>query len=354
MCRLSSQLMMHLNLSFQSLHNHWTYHIYQRKCNWFNMDTSPLIVLYSLIIVTCFTYNSEAFCDSTTDGSRYCLRFSGYNDSQWATCRTDAYLRKNSNGTHGCVNGSTYCFYQCMLTKYGKDEGEVNATCKCSTEGSSVSTTIYPLNTTQPTPFLGTCNRFTGPSGASQCVKLSGYNNYQWLTCRENLYIQHNSGGKYRCKNDVKYCRYSCMLEVHGKTSGDVNSTCQCSSQPKVTTRKPQPKVTTRKPSPFIGECDSFAGPSGARQCVKLQGYNQKQWVTCRTDSYIREKSNNKHKCKDVFAKYCTYHCMLEEFGKSEGDVSGICRCSASQMAIYSFAYLVVLVTSSLFVSYFI
>ena len=304
------------------------------------MDTSLLITLYSLIIVTCFTYNSEAFCDSTTNGTRHCLRFSGYNDYQWATCTTDAYIRENTNGTHVCEDGSTYCFYQCMLKKYGKGEGEVNGTCKCSTERSS--TTIYPLNTTQPTPFLGTCNRFTGPSGASQCVKLSGYNDYQWLTCRENLYIQHNSAGKYRCRNDVKYCRYSCMLEVHGKAIGDVNSTCQCS---------PQPKVTTRKPSPFIGKCDIFAGPSGARRCVKLEGYNQKQ---CRTESYIKRTSNNRYECKEFLARYCSYPCMLEKFDKDEGDVNAICRCSASQMAIYSFACLVLLVASSLFVSYFI
>jgi hypothetical protein len=94
-------------------------------------------------------------------------------------------------------------------------------------------------------------------------------------------------------------------------------------------------------------ECNAYSGPSGARQCVKLQGYNGYQWATCRTDLYIKLKSSGRSGCKNQFATYCLYQCMLSKYGKSSGDVSGSCQCSGSQKATYMFAYVVLLAAVS-------
>ena len=43
--------------------------------------------------------------------------------------------------------------------------------------------------------------------------------------------------------------------------------------------------------------CDAFSGPDGARLCVKVDGYDDYQWVTCRTDDYLRTTSGGRHRC---------------------------------------------------------
>ena len=101
-------------------------------------------------------------------------------------------------------------------------------------------------------------------------------------------------------------------------------------------------------------ECYAFSGPNGARQCVKLQGYNGYQWATCHTNLYIKLKTNGIHYCSNYFYTYCLYHCMLALYDRPSGKVYSICRCSpntASQRAMYSVPYIVLLVMSTLFVS---
>jgi hypothetical protein len=98
-------------------------------------------------------------------------------------------------------------------------------------------------------------------------------------------------------------------------------------------------------------ECNAYTGPSGAKQCVKLQGYNGYQWATCRTDSYIKLKSSGRYYCRNQFATYCLYQCMLDKYEESSGDVYSSCQCSGSQKETYTFAFVVLLAAvSSLFV----
>ena len=93
--------------------------------------------------------------------------------------------------------------------------------------------------------------------------------------------------------------------------------------------------------------CDADNGPDGARQCVKLSGYNDYQWLTCRTNSYIKLKTNGKHYCTDQSRTYCRYQCMLDKYEESSGDVYSSCQCSGSQKVTYSFAYVVLLAAVS-------
>lgn len=77
--------------------------------------------------------------------------------------------------------------------------------------------------------------------------------------------------------------------------------------------------------------CNPYLGPSGTTACVKTFSYNnQYQWATCLTDSYILQKSFQRHTCNNPFAIYCWYQCMLEVHDKESGPVTSDCSCSPS------------------------
>ena len=73
--------------------------------------------------------------------------------------------------------------------------------------------------------------------------------------------------------------------------------------------------------------CNVHYGPSGVTECVKLSGYYGYQWATCLTNAYIQQKSNQKHICRNVFATYCWYQCMVEVYSKNFGTVIDDCSC---------------------------
>ena len=78
--------------------------------------------------------------------------------------------------------------------------------------------------------------------------------------------------------------------------------------------------------------CNAHNGPNGARHCIKSPSYEGYQWATCRTDTYLRSKTNGNHYCQYHFIhSYCYYQCMLEEYGTTNGEVIGKCRCSPSE-----------------------
>ena len=74
-----------------------------------------------------------------------------------------------------------------------------------------------------------TCSPFKGPSGARECVKFSGYTDYQWATCHTDSYIKATTGNRHSCRNQNHiYCWYQCMIGTYGIGSGDVLSSCRC------------------------------------------------------------------------------------------------------------------------------
>ena len=101
------------------------------------MKTNHINVLCLLIIVLYYiTTNTEAaqcYAHHGPSGARQCIKLSGYYGYQWATCRTDSYLKLKSGRTHGCRNGlHSYCWYQCMLEKYSQSSGFVYGSCQCT------------------------------------------------------------------------------------------------------------------------------------------------------------------------------------------------------------------------------
>ena len=73
--------------------------------------------------------------------------------------------------------------------------------------------------------------------------------------------------------------------------------------------------------------CNVHYGPSGVTECVKLSGYYGYQWATCLTNAYIQQKSNQKHVCRNIYATYCWYQCMVEVYSKNFGTVIHDCSC---------------------------
>ncbi|XP_069132222.1 uncharacterized protein [Argopecten irradians] len=75
--------------------------------------------------------------------------------------------------------------------------------------------------------------------------------------------------------------------------------------------------------------CHPYFGPAGGTKCVQLPEYNGYQYATCLTDSYIQEKSKNKHACEDSpITEYCYYQCMYEVYDECDGpSVRGLCSC---------------------------
>ena len=83
-------------------------------------------------------------------------------------------------------------------------------------------------------------------------------------------------------------------------------------------------------------QCNKWSGPAGTVECVLLPGYNNEyQWGTCLTDTYIKQKSKQKHQCADQTRIYCWYQCMIEVHNKEYGSVTDDCSCNPSNPTSY-------------------
>ena len=77
--------------------------------------------------------------------------------------------------------------------------------------------------------------------------------------------------------------------------------------------------------------CNVLYGPARTTECVAFSVYyNQYQWATCLSNTYIQQKRNHKHICTYRSANYCYYQCMIEVHGKASGLVSKDCSCTPS------------------------
>jgi len=59
-----------------------------------------------------------------------------YTKYQYGICLADDYITQRSKGEHRCRDRTAvYCYYTCMLEKYGIDKGPVYDDCLCNTTG---------------------------------------------------------------------------------------------------------------------------------------------------------------------------------------------------------------------------
>ena len=111
------------------------------------------------------------------------------------------------------------------------------------------------------------------------------------------------------------------MIELYDKRSGDVKGGCRCSPGDTPPTAFP----TVVIPRDKMLRCSAFYGPGGNKECVRESGYNDYQWVTCASNSYLREKTNGSYVC--TFGSYCPLNCMIELCDIQYGDVKRSCQC---------------------------
>ena len=150
--------------------------------------------LLTVVIATCYIYSNSATASGTCNiwygpaGNTHCVKFDVYSDYQWATCRSNIYIRTKSNFRHACIYSlATYCYYQCMLDVYGKEDGYVLPYCKCSPS---------KPQPTDPIPLPAWCH---SPNGAS----CSWYRE-----CLSKAYPQCNDDDdEYAIKYAEKFCK---------------------------------------------------------------------------------------------------------------------------------------------------
>jgi len=75
-----------------------------------------------------------------------------YTRHQYGVCLADAYIIQMSKGEHQCrYRTATFCYYPCMLEKYGIDRGPVYDDCLCdSTRQLQQPSTILPAGCYSP------------------------------------------------------------------------------------------------------------------------------------------------------------------------------------------------------------
>ena len=107
------------------------------------MKKHHIKALFLSIIALCYVSNTEAATCSAykgPNGARECVKFPGYIDYQWATCRHDSYIKSTTGNRHHCRNRDhIYCWYQCMIGTYGIDSGLVLSSCRCTPGENSAS-----------------------------------------------------------------------------------------------------------------------------------------------------------------------------------------------------------------------
>lgn len=91
-----------------------------------------------ILVVFVFVDYTDTACDGNFGPALQsdCILIPNYDGYQWATCLTDSFIRRESNGRHYCLNDNTYCYYQCMVEINSKEGGVVYDNCSCIGEES--------------------------------------------------------------------------------------------------------------------------------------------------------------------------------------------------------------------------
>ena len=127
-----------------------------------------------------------------------------YNQYQWATCLSNAYIQQKSGHKHICVNRvATYCWYQCMIEVHGKGYGSVTDDCSCQ-------------------PSSSTSNPYTGIPTTTlppECYSPSGDSCDWYRNCLEKKHPCEASSNAYAITYAEKFCRL--FNEKRAKFSAD-------------------------------------------------------------------------------------------------------------------------------------
>lgn len=151
---------------------------------------SGIIGVGALLVFLSMPSLSCAQCSSNSGiGDTECVLLTPYYfEYQWATCLTDAYIRRASNQNHVCRGGATICWYQCQLELNGFEQGPVYDNCSCSTANTS------------PTPNEGM------PTLAPHCFSPGALDCSWYRECLEVRYPCQGTEDGYAIEYAEKYC----------------------------------------------------------------------------------------------------------------------------------------------------
>jgi len=162
-----------------------------------------VFVCTACLVVVFMTVNGELGCDPDTGpaGLTECfLETPYYVKYQCGTCLTDDYIRQRSRGRHHCRDiTATYCYYPCMLEKYGLDRGPVYDDCLCNAS--------VPLP--QPPVIL--------PPG---CYTPGGTNCSWYRQCLHAMFPNCTGQAEYAISYGEKICNLYTSTEVHFSQKG--------------------------------------------------------------------------------------------------------------------------------------
>ena len=191
--------------------------------------------------------------------------------------------------------------------------------------------------------FAQNCNENT--EGKRECLRVPGYNGFQYARCSSHIFIQNVSHGIDSCtlgKNtsannvDDEFCWYPCQREMHNRMDGAVSSDCKCRDNDEPDgndewtydytqyTANKNNDVIDPDMLKTIRNC-SYLRDSD-RICFHDKRYTQSQWLTCRSSSYVYQKTRGSFRC-DPERLYCWIPCEKENSGSVDGDVSKDCLC---------------------------
>lgn len=161
-----------------------------------------MLSVFALLLLAHHAWSSQCNKDSGPPGMTRCVQVPGYREQwQWTTCLTDAYVQQKSDHKHKCLDrSSTYCWHQCMLEFYNKENGTVSQDCLCN-----------------PSLFTSSNNR----SLPQQCYSPSGTSCGWYRNCLEKRYPCEATSNGYAIRYAEKFCklygdRYS-LFSIDGR-----------------------------------------------------------------------------------------------------------------------------------------
>lgn len=146
------------------------------------------VVLSLLVGESCAQTGCTSFGRTFSIGETECVLLTPYYyEYQWATCLTDAYIRRVSDQNHICRGGAAVCWYQCQLELHDLDEGPVSDRCRC-------------FDAETPTPDVEM------PTLPPECLSPGGLDCNWYRECLELRYPCEGTGDGYAIEYAQKFC----------------------------------------------------------------------------------------------------------------------------------------------------
>lgn len=192
--------------------------------------------------------------------------------------------------------------------------------------------------------FARNCDETT--EGKRECLRVPGYDGFQYARCSSHSFIQNVSQGFDSCiqgHNSLyanRFCWYACERQMNNRTEGVVSPNCRCGNYQggniiwdydfteyisgKNKDPVDQDLLKTLKNCSYLTDT--------TRVCFHDKKYERSQWITCRSSSYVYQKTRGNFRC-DPKRLYCWIPCQKEDHESMDGEVSEECSCDSNSQS---------------------